>query len=74
MKVVRIQLDITYEVPDEFVEQYMELDDSFFNSVGDAFWNWPNNPGEVRVPVQFDYRATPGEVKEENDEVPESEL
>lgn len=72
MKVVRIQLDITYEVPDDLAEQYMELDDSFFNSVGDAFWNWPNNPGEARIPVQFDYRATPGDVKEEVDEVPES--
>lgn len=63
MKLVRIQIDMQYQVPDNVAEHFHNMDSEFFESLKTSFYAWANKPSEVRIPVIFDYRSAIGEVE-----------
>jgi hypothetical protein len=63
MKVIRVQLEMVYHVPDENIEMVSEFDTRFFTALEEDFNSWGDNPDEIRVPVNFEYRQHTGEVQ-----------
>lgn len=63
MKAIRIQVDMTFQVPDDVAEEIYERDLGFFYSVKNDFEAWDQNPQEIRVPVSFELRHHMGLVE-----------
>ena len=68
MKLVRIQIDMQYEVGDEQSEEVYNRDVSFFNEIRGAFYHWSETDGDPRIPVKFDLRHGIIDKKEEKDD------
>ena len=64
-KLIRMKLDLQYQVPESVAEQYFENDNAFFKSIEESFWSWANKQGEVRIPIHADVDVTIGDIKEE---------
>lgn len=75
MKVVRVQIDFTYEVPDALSKHYSDLDSDFLDSLEKSFNAWENKKDEPRKPVFFEKRVSIGDVEpeEKNAEIPNDE-
>ena len=64
MKSIRIQIDMLYQVNDKNLEEVLEHDSNFFNTIEKQFNNWGKIPTEKRIPVNFEIRTHVGDVKE----------
>ncbi len=68
MKIVRIQIDMLYQVPDDLAESIYNTDIGFFESIKESFNMWGTNK-DPRIPVEFDIRHHMGTViEDETDE------
>lgn len=67
MKVVRIQVDMIYQLQDEDFPKIYEQDVQFYEELQHTFNNWGET--ESRIPVKFEVRHHAGEAIPEIDEV-----